>query len=136
MVQTAQKYKSDVSAMAGISRPHRLGMLDGRTKEARRLREITVDLIDHCGGAGRVSAAQRYLIERTATDLVRLELLDIKSATGTLTEHDGRIAHALRSSVRLALRQLGMQPVAPTEKPMTAVEYGKLLDARKAEAAA
>jgi hypothetical protein len=109
------------TAMAGIIRPERLAKLDGRTREARRLRAITADLTEHCGGAGRVSAAQRYLIQRTAVDLLRLELLDVQMATGTLSEHTGKIAHALRSSVRLSLRQLGMAPAKA--QPLDAVEY-------------
>ena len=127
-MQTAKK----TTAMAGISRPERLWKLDGRTREAKRLLEITRELMDHCGGAERVGAARRFLIERTSVDLLRLEMLDIKSATGTLSEHDGKIAHALRSSVRLSLRQLGMQPVKSA--PMDAVQY--LANKRAGNAAA
>ncbi len=105
------------AAIAGIYRPNRLRKLDGRTREARRLREITKELIEHCGGAERISAAQRFLVERTAMDLLRLELLDHKMATGTLTEHDGRIAHALRNTVRLSLREIGLKPAA-AERPV------------------
>lgn len=122
------------SPMPGISRPDRLQKIDGRTREARRLREITRDLTKHCGGSGQVSAAQRYLIERTAIDLLRLELLDAKTAMGRLTEHDRRIAHTCRSSVRLALRQLGMKPVA-ARPPMDALQYGKLLEQRRGKVA-
>jgi hypothetical protein len=102
------------AAIAGIYRPNRLRKLDGRTREARRLREITRELVEHCGGAERVGAAQRFLIERTAVDLLRLELLDIKMTSG-MSEHDGRIAHALRNAVRLSLRELGMKPMAPRQ---------------------
>jgi hypothetical protein len=91
------------------SRPHRLRKLDGRSREARYLRRIESELIAHLGGTERVNAAQRILIERLAVDLLRLELLDGKVATGDLTEADGRIAHALRGSVRLALRDIGLE---------------------------
>jgi hypothetical protein len=53
-------------------RSNTLKKLDGRTKTARRLREIISELTEHCGGVERVSAAQRYLIERTAIDIRRL----------------------------------------------------------------
>jgi len=56
-------------------RSNTLKKLDGRTKTARRLREIISELTEHCGGVERVSAAQRYLIERTAIDILRLEAL-------------------------------------------------------------
>jgi hypothetical protein len=89
-----------------------LAKLDGRTKESRRLRQIEHELTENAGGANRVSAPQRYLIERVAIDILRLELLDAEMVAGTLSAHDGRVAHALRNSVRLALRELGMRPVA------------------------
>jgi hypothetical protein len=77
------------------------------------LRAITSDLVNHVGGPDRVTVPQRILIERTAVDLLRLELLDAEMAAGTFSDHDGRIAHALRDSVRLALRELGLAPAAP-----------------------
>ena len=52
--------ETKTTAMAGIIRPERLAKLDGRTREARRLREITADLTEHAGGAGRVSAVRRF----------------------------------------------------------------------------
>src|SRR5947207_12854550 len=82
------------------SRIHRLSKPDGRTREAKRLKAITQDLLAHVGGAGHVSAPQRYLIERTAIDILRLELLDGDMATGRVSDHSARIAHALRNSVR------------------------------------
>lgn len=100
------------SKIGAHSRPHRLQQLDGRGREARYLRRIESELAEHLGGAERVSVAQRILIERLAVDLLRLELLDGKAAVGKLTEHDGRIAHALRNSVRLALRDLGLKGAA------------------------
>jgi hypothetical protein len=93
------------------SRTDRLRKLDGRTKVARRLRTITMDLVVHVGG--QPSAAQRYLIDRLAIDILRLELLDAKMAAGNFSEHDGRVAHALRNSMRLSLRELGLAPQSP-----------------------
>lgn len=93
------------------SRTDRLRKLDGRTRVARRLRAITADLVAHVGGAP--SSTQRYLIDRTAIDILRLEQLDAAMATGRCSEHDSRVAHALRNSVRLALRELGLAPQRP-----------------------
>ena len=109
------------SPIGACSRPNRLSKLDGRTREARRLRAITTELTEHVGGADRVSVAQRYLIERTAIDLLRLELLDGEMAAGTVSNHDARVAHALRNTVRLALKELGMAPAAA--KPPSLQEY-------------
>jgi hypothetical protein len=114
------------------SRPHRLAKLDGRTREAKRLREITRDLTNHVGGAAQVSAAQRYLIQRTAIDILRLELLDADMATGRISDHSARIAHALRNSVRLALRDL--KPTAPPTE--TLQDYLRRTANGAAEAAA
>jgi hypothetical protein len=100
--------------VGGSSRAHRLRKLDGRRREAKRLQAIKNDLAAHLGGWERVSVAQRYLIERAAIDILRLELLDAEMATGTFSEHDGRVAHALRNSVRLMLRDLGWKAAAPT----------------------
>ena len=62
------------------SRVHRLSKPDGRTREAKRLKQITKDLIDHAGGAERVTATQRYLIAQTAADILRLEMFDCEVA--------------------------------------------------------
>jgi hypothetical protein len=96
-----------------LSPTRRLRRLDGRTREARFLRETEGQLIQHLGGPERVSPPQRFLVERVAADLLRLEIFDEKIAAGSMTEHDGRVAHALRNSVRLVLRELGLKPTAP-----------------------
>jgi hypothetical protein len=122
------------SPVAGILRPHRLSKIDGRSTVGRRLRAITRELIEHCGGAGQISAAQRYLVERVAIDLIRLELLDDKMAAGTISIGEGRIAHALRNSVRLALREIGMKPAKA--KTLTLQEHLSAIEAQAAPAPA
>src|SRR5689334_14992496 len=82
----------------------RLRRLDGRTREARFLRETEARLIAHLGGPERATAPQRFLVERLASDLLRLEMLDQRLVDGNATDTDAKIAHALRNSVRLALR--------------------------------
>lgn len=77
------------------------------------MRAIVRELTDHVGGPDKVTAPQRILIQRTAVDLLRLELLDAEMAAGTFSAHDSRVAHALRNSVRLALRDLGLSPRLP-----------------------
>jgi hypothetical protein len=104
----------DARRLDARHRTNTLRRLDGRSKEARRLKTITADLVAHLGGPERVSVASGILIERVAVDLVRLERLDAEAANGTFSEHDGRVAHALRNSVRLALKDLGLAPVSAT----------------------
>jgi hypothetical protein len=98
-----------------LSKHHRtqtVRRLDGRTREARRIKTISADLAAHLGGPERVNP-QRLMIERIAVDLMRLEKLDAKAAIGTFTEHDGRVGHAMRNSIRLALRDLGVTQAPP-----------------------
>ena len=104
-----------------LSPRHRLRRLDRRTKEGKFIFSTEQALFAHLGGAERVSVTKRILIERVACDLLRLELLDEKILTGAFTDHDMRIAHALRNSVRLALRDLGLD--APSPKAPTLTDY-------------
>ena len=90
------------------SRVPTLAKLDRRTRESRYLAKVRAALIADLGGPSRITAPQAFLIQRVAVDLMRLEMLDARIADGSLTEHDGRVAHALRTSVRLALRDLGL----------------------------
>jgi hypothetical protein len=63
------------------------------------------------------------MIERVAADLLRLELLDEKIAAGSMTDHDGRVAHALRNGVRLVLRELGIEsPVSAKPSSLDSAE--------------
>jgi hypothetical protein len=64
-----------------------------------------------------VSVPQRILIERVASDLLRLELLEEKLAAKAFTDHDARVAHALRNSIRLALRDLGFEKGSQVPTP-------------------
>jgi len=113
----------------------RLRRLDGRTAEAKYLRRVENDLLDHLGGRERVSAPQWFLVQRVAVDLLRLGMLDGKIMDGTFGEYDSRVAHALRNSVRLALRDLGLRPTPP--RPPTLAEHrARLLAERDAAEAA
>ncbi|HEV2546259.1 MAG TPA: hypothetical protein VGU20_02890 [Stellaceae bacterium] len=114
----------------------RVRKLDGRTREAKRLRQIEADLVAHLGGPERVNAAQRLLIERVSVDLLRLAMFDTKTAAGQLSDLDSRIMHALRNSTRLTLRDLGaIGALAPEEPPpQTALDYLREKAAKKAAA--
>jgi hypothetical protein len=68
------------------------------------------ELAAHLGG--NVTVPQRILINRLSVDLLRLELLDSEVGMCALTERDVRTSQMLRNSVRLALRDLGLEAVA------------------------
>src|ERR1700690_3914529 len=86
----------------------RLRRLDGRTRAAKFIKHTENDLVRHLGGPERVNLPKRLLIERVAVDLFRLELLDENLAErGFLTDHEARIAHALRNTIRRTLHEVG-----------------------------
>ena len=106
----------------------RLRSIDGRTSAGKYVRGIQRALIAECGGEGSVSAAQRLLIERTSIDLLRLRLMDHDLASGKISDHLAKVAHALRGTVRLSLRDLSAlarppkltKPSRPTKAPKAA----------------
>lgn len=101
-------------AIGPYSAPASLAKLDGRTREARVLRQGRAELLAHVGGAP--SAVQRALIEQACQLRLRLALMDEHfAATGEMTEHDSRAYLAWANSYSRLLGRLGMKPViAPT----------------------
>ena len=57
--------------LEGLRGEHSIAKLDGRTREARRLKQINADLVQHVGGTP--SPPQRIMINRAAVLLLRLE---------------------------------------------------------------
>ncbi|HVC52761.1 MAG TPA: hypothetical protein VND87_12125 [Stellaceae bacterium] len=102
----------DAHRIGPYSRPHRLAMLDGRTREARLLQETRDALIEHVGGSP--SATQRALIERAAWLQLRVAQLDVRIAEGaTFSDHDSRTYLAWSNSLGRTLAALGLKPAAP-----------------------
>lgn len=77
------------------------------------MREIRLMLTAHVGGSP--SATQALLIDRTARDMLTLELLDAKLMNGHATDHDVRTHGGISNRVRLTLRELGFKAAA--QKP-------------------
>jgi hypothetical protein len=101
-----------MSAIHPYSRPAALAKLDGRTKEARLMRETRAELTAHVGGTP--SATQRALIERAAQLTLRVAAMDRKFAeTGAQTEHDTAQYLAWSNALSRLLRQLGPAVRAP-----------------------
>jgi hypothetical protein len=88
--------------------PHILAKLDGRTREARLMREARAELTAHVGG--KPSATQRALIEQAAQLRLRIATMDRRYAeTGEMTAHDSRTYLAWANSYSRLLRQLGLK---------------------------
>jgi len=100
-----------------------------RRTRARFATDRTKELTRHLGRAP--SYVELVLIGRVVANEWDLRRLDHRLDAGEeLSGHAARLRLALENRLRLDLRELGLKPVAP--KPMDAVEYGKLIDARRA----
>jgi hypothetical protein len=115
------------------SRNTALSKLDGRRREAKRLAAIVDDLTRFAAGASNtVTIGQVYLIKRLAIDVLRLELLDGEMTMSTISQADAVVAHALRNSVRLGLRDLRrpeFRAAPPPPKPTAGIpdDYDELV---------
>jgi hypothetical protein len=94
--------------------------IDGRSKEGRFLRHCEAGLLAQLGG--EPSFAQRLLIRRVSRAVLRLDFLDEKMASGTLTDHDAKAFSALSNTVRLCLRELGIK-ATPTKRANPLAEH-------------
>lgn len=88
--------------------------LDGRTREARLMRQTRKELVEHVGG--QPSATQRALIERAVSLALRIGLMDAKFAEGGMTDHDTRTYLAWSNAYSRLLRHLGLKG-APQHAP-------------------
>lgn len=97
----------DMQRIGPHSRPHKLQVIDGRSAEARRMKAIRAELVEHVGG--NPSTAQRLLIDRVAMLLLRMELMDREALAGSpMTDIDQRAYLGWNNAVSRALRHLGL----------------------------
>lgn len=88
------------------SRPHTLAKLDGRTREARLLRDFRADLVRHVGG--KPSATQAALITQACQLQLRIALMDRATAGEAVPSfRNGREYLAWANALARLLRQLG-----------------------------
>jgi hypothetical protein len=85
-----------------------IGELDRRSREARYMRKIEDDLLDHVGPDPAVT--QRMLIGRAAQAMLRLAQIDERMSAGSkLSAEDSRVYAMLSNTLRLTLRELGIK---------------------------
>ena len=112
-------------------KPHRVGpysraiplvSLDGRTREARFIRQMQAELCEHLGGAP--SATQFRIIKNVCFNTMLYEKLvgHILSNGGAATDHDGRQLLAWSNSIRRDCAVLGLD-----RRPDTAPRLGDVL---------
>ena len=114
-------------ALGPHSRRDRLAVLDRRTREARLMERVVTDMTAHIGGSP--TAPQARLIHRIARLELYLTMMDIRADErgGLLTDHDARSYLAWCNTIRLAMRDLGLEKPAtatPSLEEHLAARYG------------
>jgi hypothetical protein len=104
-----------MGALGAYAKEIVLARPDGRTKEARLLRQMREELIRHLGG--NVTPPQRAMIERAAMLQLRCAALDRKILDGTFSEYDAKTYLAFSNSLTRTLARLGLEAAA--SKPLT-----------------
>jgi hypothetical protein len=95
-----------MAPITATSHTDRLPITDGRTTDARFIKQLRADLIEQCGGSP--TASQRLLIDRIAILSLRIRLVD---ADPNLPD---RIEYLdLTRLLADLLAQLGAPPAAP-----------------------
>jgi hypothetical protein len=84
---------------------------DGRTREARLVRQMRERLTEELGGSRRMTARQRVLVERAVYLQLRCAVLDKRLADGTFTDYDSKTYLAFSNSLRRAMEALGLESV-------------------------
>lgn len=107
-----QSNSATVTTIGPYSATATLAKRDGRTREARLVRDTRAALIRHVGGSPTI--AQRMLIDRVAQLTLRIATMDRKFAeTEVQTEHDSRCYLAWTGSLSRLLRDLGLAAAPP-----------------------
>jgi hypothetical protein len=100
------------------SHPDALSKMDGRTWEAKLLRQVRHNLIAQLGGSP--SAAQRALIDQASWLTLHLEQINRRTAEGkAMTEHDSRQYLAWTNTLSRTVRHLGLKGVVERAATVT-----------------
>ncbi len=110
-----------------------LGDVDGRSREARRFRDIYASLVQHLGGENEITEAERHLAKRAASLCVWCEVEEGKLAAESGDFDVGPYTTGVNSLRRL-LADLGLgrraRDVTPTLEQYAAERYGQRKGAR------
>lgn len=103
------------------SRPKAFAKLDGRSQAAKHLKATRAELTAHLGG--KPSATQRMLVERAAKLALQVDLMDNRmTVSGAMTDHDSRTYLAWTNSLRLIMRELGLDRSVSPQAPGAALQ--------------
>lgn len=101
---------------------------DGRTREARRYRDLMADLIEHLGGEDAMSETRRHLARRAAALILWCETAEAKLAKGE--EIDMAPYNTAVNTLRRLLRDLGLDGAKAARRK--APTLGDYLGAKRA----
>ena len=111
---------ADLTQIGPYSRPPALAKMDGRTREARLMRDTRKALFQHVGG--KPSATQALVIDRIVNLTLRVATMDRKFAeAGTMTEHDTGTYLAWSAALSRLTRQLGLAGTPPKARTLAEV---------------
>jgi hypothetical protein len=108
-----------MSKLGAYSKEIVLARPDGRSREARLLKQVRQQLTRQLGG--RLTPAQTALIERAAMLQLRCAVLDGKVFAGTFSEYDAKTYLAFSNSLTRTLKALGLE--ATTAAPPSLSDY-------------
>lgn len=103
-----------------------IAQADGRSKEARRFRDVYADLIEHAGGDSRISEARRHLVKRATALIVWAEVVEARLANGEALD-----TAAYSSACNTLRRLLGDIGLDRTLKDVTP-SLGQYLEGKRA----
>ena len=92
-----------------------LGEVDGRSREARRYRDVYAGLVAHLGGADVVTEPRRHLAKRASALVVWAEMEEARLATGEVL--DVQTYTTAVNALRRLLVDLGLERVAHDVTP-------------------
>jgi hypothetical protein len=101
--------------------------IDGRSKEARRFRDVLGEIVSDLGGADRLSEGQRQLARRCAMLAVECEKIEALGVAGELI--DLEVYGQLTDRIGRAFQRLGVRRVARNVTPSVAEYVGAVEEA-------
>ena len=95
--------------------------IDGRSKEARRFRDVLAEIISDLGGADHLSEGQRQLARRCAMMSVECERMEGEAVAGKPI--DLEVFGKLADRIGRAFQRLGLKRVAKTVTTSPLADY-------------